>query len=149
MKQVLKICCKNSKKTQDVAIGSTLSDAFKQFNLKMPYGPVCARVNNRVVGMNYQLYHNKDVEFLDMRDASASRNYTRTLFFILCKAVHDLYPGSSVVIDIPVSNGYYINLHIGREVTDEDAMRIRERMQQIIDEKIPIERFEVRTTMPG
>ena len=45
MKQVLKICCKNSKKTQDVAIGSTLSDAFKQFNLKMPYGPVCARVN--------------------------------------------------------------------------------------------------------
>lgn len=145
MKQVLKICCKNSKKTQDVAIGSTLSDAFKQFNLKMLYGPVCARVNNRVVGMNYQLYHNKDVEFLDMRDASASRNYTRTLFFILCKAVHDLYPGSSVVIDIPVSNGYYINLHIGREVTDEDAMRIRERMQRIIDEKIPIERFEVRT----
>ena len=145
MKQVLKICCKNSKKTQDVAIGSTLSDAFKQFNLKMPYGPVCARVNNRVVGMNYQLYHNKDVEFLDMRDASASRNYTRTLFFILCKAVHDLYPGSRVVIDIPVSNGYYINLDIGRAVTDDDATRVRERMQQIIDAKIPIERFEVRT----
>lgn len=145
MKQVLQICCKNNKKTQDVAIGSTLSDVFKQFNLKMPYGPICARVNNKVVGMNYQLYHNKDVEFLDMHDASASRNYTRTLFFILCKAVHDLYPGSNVVIDIPVSNGYYINLHIGREVTDEDATRIRERMQQIIDEKIPIERFEVRT----
>lgn len=145
MKQVLQICCKNNKKTQDVAIGSTLSDVFKQFNLKMPYGPICARVNNKVVGMNYQLYHNKDVEFLDMHDASASRNYTRTLFFILCKAVHDLYPGSRVVIDIPVSKGYYINLHIGREVTDEDATRIRERMQQIIDAKIPIERFEVRT----
>lgn len=145
MKQVLQICCKNNKKTQDVAIGSTLSDVFKQFNLEMPYGPICARVNNRVVGMNYQLYHNKDVEFLDMHDASASRNYTRTLFFILCKAVHDLYPGSRVVIDIPVSKGYYINLHIGREVTDEDATRIRERMQQIIDAKIPIERFEVRT----
>lgn len=145
MKQVLQICCKNNKKTQDVATGSTLSDVFKQFNLKMPYGPICARVNNKVVEMNYQLYHNKDVEFLDMHDASASRNYTRTLFFILCKAVHDLYPGSRVVIDIPVSKGYYINLHIGREVTDEDATRIRERMQQIIDEKIPIERFEVRT----
>lgn len=116
-----------------------------QFNLKMPYGPICARVNNRVVGMNYQLYHNKDVEFLDMRDASASRNYTRTLFFILCKAVHDLYPGSGVVIDIPVSNGYYINLDIGRAVTDDDATRVRERMQRIIDEKIPVERFEVRT----
>lgn len=145
MKQVLQICCKNNKKTQYVAIGSTLSEVFKQFNLEMPYGPICARVNNKVTGMNFRLYHNKDVEFLDMHSSSASRNYTRTLFFILCKAVHDLYPGSEVIIDIPVSNGYYINLQIGHEVTEDDATRIRERMQQIIDAKIPIDRFEVRT----
>ena len=92
MKQVLKICCKNNKKTQDVAIGSTLSNVFMQFNLKMPYGPICARVNNKVVGMNYQLYHNKDVEFLDMHDASASRNYTRTLFFIPVSYTHLTLP---------------------------------------------------------
>ena len=95
--------------------------------------------------MNLCLYHNKDVEFLDMYNSSAQRNYTRTLFFILCKAVHDLYPGSEVVIDIPVSNGYYINLKVGHEVSEEDAVRVRERMQQIIDAKIPIVRYQVPT----
>lgn len=145
MKQMLHIRCKNNKKIKDVAIGSTLSEVFDEFKLEMPFGPICARVNNKVCGMNLCLYHNKDVEFLDMYSSSAQRNYTRTLFFILCKAVHDLYAGSEVVIDIPVSNGYYINLKIGHEVSEEDAVRIRERMQQIIDAKIPIVRYQVPT----
>ncbi len=145
MKQFIQICCKNSKKTQEVAIGSTLYDVFNQFHLKMPFGPICAKVNNKVEGMHYRLYHNKDVEFLDMTSGSGSRNYTRTLFFVLCKAVHDLFPRSEVVIDIPVSNGYYCNLSLGHPVGLQDVDSICRRMQQIIDEKIPIRRFEVRT----
>lgn len=111
----------------------------------MKYGPICAKVNNKVEGMHYRIYHNKDVEFLDMTSGSGSRNYTRSLFFVLCKAVHDLYPQSKVVIDIPVSKGYYVDLTIGHEVTDSDVASIRQRMQQIIDAKMPIRRFEVPT----
>ena len=143
MKQVVQIRCKNNKKTEKVAIGSTLSEVFSQFNLTMPFGPICAKVNNKVEGMHYRVYHSKDVEFLDMHAPSASRNYTRTLFFVLCKAVHDLYPKSMVVIDIPVSNGYYVNLQIGHAVEAGDAERIRNRMQEIIDAKMPVKRFEV------
>ena len=145
MKQVIQIRCKNNKKTKKVAIGSTLSDVFSELNLEMPYGPIAAKVNNKVEGMNFRLYHNKDVEFLDMTSGSGSRCYTRTLFFVLSKAVHDLYPGSRVVIDIPVSNGYYVDLYIGRAVSLEDTERIRKRMQEIIDAKMPVRRFEVPT----
>ena len=145
MKQTLQIRCKNNKKTLNIAPGSTLSDIFFQSGLKMECGPVCAKVNNKVEGMHYRVYHNKDVEFLDMTTDSASRNYTRTLFFILCKAVHDLYPSSRVVIDIPVSNGYFVNLSIGHAVTEEDAEAIQNRMQEIITAKMPIRRFEVPT----
>ena len=107
--------------------------------------PVCAKVNNKVEGMHFRAYRDKDVEFLDMTSGSGSRCYTRTLFFILCKAVHDLYPCSRVVIDIPVSNGYYVNLVIGHDITDDDTARIRKRMQEIIDAKIDIHRHEVPT----
>ncbi len=145
MKQTLQIRCKNNKKTLNCAPGSTLSDIFFQSGLKMEFGPVCAKVNNKVEGMHYRVYHNKDVEFLDMTSDSGSRNYTRTLFFILCKAVHDLYPSSRVVIDIPVSNGYFVNLSLGRAVTEEDAEAIKKRMQDIIAAKMPIRRYEVPT----
>lgn len=145
MKQVIQIRCKNNKKTKETAIGSTLSDVFGELNLKMTYGPIVAKVNNKVVGLDFCLYHDKDVEFLDMTSGPASRCYTRTLFFVLSKAVHDLYPDSRVVIDIPVSNGYYVDLHIGRAITEDDALRIRQRMQQIIDAHMPVCRYEVPT----
>lgn len=145
MKQVIQIRCKNNKKTYNVPIGSTLYDVFGEVNLQMEYGPISAKVNNKVEGMQYRLYHNKDVEFLDLHSPSALRTYTRSLFFVLCKAIHDLYTGSEVIIDIPVSNGYYVDLRIGRPVETEDATRIRTRMQQIIDQRIPISRHETTT----
>ena len=145
MRQVLHIRCKNNKKTQEVPIGSTLSDIYKEINLQMPYGPVSAKVNNKVEGLHYRVYHNKDIEFLNLLTPSGIRTYTRSLFLVLCKAVHDLYPTSSVVIDIPVSNGYYCNLKLGHEITTEDVDRIRTRMQEIIDAKMPIQRYETTT----
>lgn len=145
MKQVVQIRCKNNKKTQKVANGSTLSDIFSSFNLKMEHGPVSAKVNNKVEGMHYRVYNNKDIEFLDMRTSSGSRAYTRTLFFVLCKAVQDLYPGHDVVIDIPVSNGFYVDVRLERDVTAEDVDCIRKRMQEIVDARMPIRRYMVPT----
>ena len=145
MKQVIQIRCKNNKKSQKVEIGSTLFDVFSSFDLKMTHGPVSARVNNKVEGMNYRVYNSKDVEFLDMNSASGSRAYTRTLFFVLCKAVQDIYPNTDVVIDIPVSNGFYVDIRLGRPVVDEDVNILRRRMQEIIDSKMPIRRFTVPT----
>lgn len=145
MKPTIQIRCKNNGQTLTAPIGSTLSEVFRDAGIDMKYGPICAKVNNKVEGMHYRIYHNKDVEFLDMISGSGSRNYTRSLFFVLCKAVHDLYPQSKVVIDIPVSKGYYVDLTIGHEVTDDDVASIRQRMQQIIDAKMPIRRFEVPT----
>lgn len=145
MKQVIQIRCKNNKKSQKVEIGSTLFDIFSAFDLKMTHGPVSARVNNKVEGMHYRVYNSKDVEFLDMTSSSGSRAYTRTLFFVLCKAVQDIYPATDVVIDIPVSNGFYVDIRLGRPVVDEDVNIIRRRMQEIIDARMPIRRFTVPT----
>lgn len=145
MKQLIQIRCKNNKKTQNVTIGSTLSEIFRELNLKMEYGPLSVKVNNKVEGLHYRIYHNKDIEYLDITSSSGTRAYTRTLFLVLCKAVHDLWPGSEVVIDIPVSNGYYCNLNIGRPITQFDAEAVKQRMQKIIDDAIPIRRYESTT----
>ena len=142
---MIQIRCKNNKKSQKVEIGSTLFDIFSAFGLQMEYGPVSCKVNNKVEGLHYRVYNNKDVEFLDMTSPSGSRAYTRTLFFVLCKAVQDLYPAHDVIIDIPVSNGFYVDVRFGRPATDEDVDKIRQRMQEIIDAKMPIRRYMVPT----
>ena len=142
---MIKLYCCNNDATIEVPIGSTLEDAYQKLGLNMAYGPINARVNNKIEGMHFRIYKQKEVEFLDITSASGSRAYTRSLFFVLCKAVHDLYEKCKVAIDIPVSNGYYVNLDIGHEVTLEDAGRIRRKKQEIIDAALPIHRYETTT----
>ena len=158
----VQVKCRNNGETLEVAIGTTLQEAYSLSGLQMEYGPICAKVNNKVEGMHYRLYKNKNVEFLDLHNPSGQRTYTRTLFFILCKAAHDLWPNCRVVIDIPVSNGYYVDLTKdktlakkqramgedpanGQEITPDDVRELQQRMQEIIDAKLDIHRFEAST----
>ena len=145
MKQTVQIRCKNNGSKLTVETGSTLYDIYRTAGLQMEYGPISCKVNNKVEGLRYRVYNNKDVEFLDMTSSSGSRAYTRTLFFVLCKAVEDLYPATDVIIDIPVSNGFYVDVHLGRELTDEDVSAIRSRMQDIVNAQMPIRRYMVPT----
>ena len=145
MEQTVKIRCRNNGEMYDVPTGSTLEDVYAQIGLQMEYGPVSARVNNKVEGMHYRVYKQKEVEFLSLYDSSALRSYTRTLFFVLNKAAHDLWPDCTVVIDIPVSNGYYVDLRLDRPVTPDDVNAVRQRMQEIIDANVPIHRHETTT----
>lgn len=146
MKETITLRCRNTDTTLTVPIGSSLAECYQMLGIEMPNAPVIAKVNNKVEGLRLRLYHNADVEFFDITDPSGLRTYTRTLFFVLCKAVHDIYEGrASVVIDIPVSNGYYCDLKLGRPVTDEDIRRLRLRMQQIVDAALPIYRHEAPT----
>ncbi len=145
MTQTVTVTCKNNGKIIEVPVGSNLDDVYALSGIEFPHGPVNAHVNNKVEGMHYRIYNPKEVEFLDITTASGLRAYTRSLFFVLCKAVHDLYNPAKVSIDIPVSNGYYVDLNIGHPVTLEDAGRIRKRMQEIINDAIPIHHHRTTT----
>ncbi|MBO5580025.1 MAG: nucleoside kinase [Prevotella sp.] len=140
MEQNILIRCKNNKKNLNVSIGSSLSEIFSQSGLQMEYGPVCARVNNKVEGMHFEVFKPKEIEFLDLHEASAMRTYIRSLFFVLNKAAHDIYPDCSVIIGIPVSNGYFVDVRLDRPVTTADVDAIRERMKEIIAAGHPIHR---------
>ena len=145
MEQNITIRCKNNGQAMDVAMGSTLEEIFQQLPMTLPYPPIVAHVNNKEEGMHFRVYKQKDIEFLDITTAAGLRAYTRSLFFVLCKAAHDLWKDCCVTIDIPVSNGYYVDLQLGRPVTLDDVGLLRRRMQDIIDTGLPIHRHETTT----
>ena len=145
MEKMVKVHVLNNDRVVEVPIGSTIEEVYALSGVEIEHGPISANVNNKVEGMHYRVYKQKQVEFLDITSPSGSRAYTRSLFFVLCKAAHDLFTPCKVSIDIPVSNGYYVNLNIGRPVTLDDAGAIRRRMQEIIDAGYPIHRHETTT----
>ena len=143
---MLQIYCKNINKSKSFPIGISLLDVYSGFGLDLPYGPVSAKVNNKVESLTFRLYNNKDVEFQDIQSSSGMRTYVRSLCFVLCKAVEDLYPNGSIVLEHPVSKGYYCRLQLDRTIGLDDVMRVKQRMKEIIAENLPFERFEKHTT---
>ena len=146
---MLQIRCKNNNTTKSFPEGTSLLDVYQEFaeELRLPYPVVSAKVNNASQGLKFRLYQNRDVEFLDARKGSGHRVYVRSLCFVLYKATSDLFPGSKLFIEHPLSKGYYCNFkkHDGEHITDDDVLRIRQRMQEIIALDMPFRRNEATT----
>ena len=146
---MLQIRCKNNNITKSFPEGISLVDVYKEYadELQMPYPVVSAKVNNTSQGLKFRVYQNRDVEFIDARAGSGRRVYVRSLCFVLYKATSDVFPGSKLFIESPLSRGYYCNFKKrGNEtLTDEDVARISQRMQEIIDLDLPFRRTESTT----
>ena len=143
---MIQIRCFNNGSSKFFEPGVSLSEVYDAFSLDMPYGVVSARVNNKVEGLAFKVYNPKDVEFLDITSDSGIRTYVRSLFFVLTKAIDDLFPDGEAIIEHPISKGYFCSLRIGRPVTLADVEAIKRRMQEIIDADMPIHGIQCPTT---
>ena len=149
---MLQIRCKNNGVTKSFAEGTSLLEVYQAYadELQMPYPVVSAKVNNTSQGLKFRLFQNRDIEFLDAREGSGRRVYVRSLCFVLYKATCDVFPGSKLYIEHPLSRGYYCNFKKkGHDddspLTDADVEMIRQRMQEIISMDMPFRRNEATT----
>ena len=143
---MLQIRCKNNNKTKSFAEGTSLLDVYQEFadELQLRYPVVSAKVNNVSQGLKFRLFQNRDVEFIDASDGSGRRVYARSLCFVLYKAAIDMFPGSNLFIEHPLSRGIYCNFKKkdGATLVDADVERVCQRMQEIIDADLPFRRTE-------
>lgn len=146
---MLQIRCKNNNITKSFPEGTSLLDVYKEFadELKFEFPVVSAKVNNASQGLKFRLFQNRDVEFFDAREGSGHRVYVRSLCFVLYKATSDLFPGSKLFIEYPLSQGYYCNFRkrTPEPLTEEDVDKIRQRMREIVDADMPFHRHEATT----
>ncbi len=142
---MLKIYCKNTGTSKEFQEGTTLLEMLGHFEFERPYHIVSAKVNNVSQGLKFRVYNNREIEYLDMREGSAARVYARSLSFLLCKAAQDVFPGCHIYLEHPICNGLYCNLRKadGGYLRRSDAVRIKNRMRNIVAEDMEFHRFEV------
>ena len=145
MNNLIRIYCKNTKTFQDFEAGISLLEIYEAMKIKLPNPLAGARVNNISRSLTYQCYSPKDIEFIEISDPSGRRSYIRSLCCILSKAVSDLFPEGKIYFEHPVSKGYYCDLDITEEVTDEIAENLKNRMSEIISEDLPFESHQKHT----
>ncbi|MCH5318321.1 MAG: nucleoside kinase [Paramuribaculum sp.] len=142
MSDRLKIYCDNIGEYIPVEGGCTLWDIYRGISEKLPFVPVCAKVNYKIEDLQFPVFSPKKVEFLSIGSPSGRRTYIRSLCMMLFKAVHDLYPGTRLRIEHSISRGYYCRLIEGVKVSTEVISALKDYMRKIVAENLPFERKE-------
>jgi len=142
---MLRIYCKNTGTFQEFQEGTTLLDMLPAFEFERPYDILSAKVNNVPEGLKFRVFNNRDVEFLDYRSYNGRSVYCRSLCFLLCKALRDLYPDYHVMMRRPISKGYYciVEKPDGSAITEAETAAIREHMRELVAADISFRRHEV------
>ncbi len=138
MENTVEIFCENTQEKRSYPIGTQLLDIYKDMQLQLKYPAIVAKVNNVTRDLKFKVYNPKRVSFISYDTPSGMRAYVRSLSFILCKAVHELYEGVELRIEHPISKGYYCKLlGLNREVTQQDVEKIKQKMYRTIEQDIP------------
>ncbi|ACQ52065.1 TPA: nucleoside kinase [Clostridium botulinum] len=81
---------------------------------------------------------------VDITDSIGLKTYVRTLQFIFIKAVLDLYPESTVVIEHSLGKGLYGEIHKKLSLNENDILKIKNKMNEIINKDIKIKKISVK-----
>ena len=143
---MIQIHCLNTQTTKEFQEGVTLLEILPEFRFEQPFPIVSAKVNNVSQGLKFRVYNSRDVEFLDLRHSCAMRVYCRSLCFLLYKAAIDLFPGSRLYMEHPISNGFFCHIKkADRQMLNDDEIEaLRQRMRAIVNDDLAFHRHEAR-----
>lgn len=116
-------------------------DAFKE-KIQENNNIIACMVNNEVKNLNYKLQNNDNIELLDITDRDGARIYTRGLLFIMSMAFKELYPEILLTVNYQLKSSMICELK-NTIPTEEMIENVREKMQEIIDKNLKIEKKEL------
>ncbi|MDE6924663.1 MAG: nucleoside kinase [Acetatifactor sp.] len=83
------------------------------------------------------------VDFFTLKDSVGYKTYVRTATMLFLKAVHDLFGAETAQntrVEFAIGHGHYVSSDGRIPATDENADKIRERMRQLVAEKLPFKK---------
>ncbi|MDL2296592.1 nucleoside kinase [Bacteroidales bacterium OttesenSCG-928-B11] len=126
--------------------GTSLSEIVKAEKMTSEYPFLGALVNNKVRDLNYRLHKPVAINFFDITSTHGIDMYSRSLYFILFKAVRDELPHVTLKILHSISGGKYCELEgLEGELTQDIVDRLEQRMKEITARNIPFLRDEMLT----
>ena len=105
----------------------------------------CAcKINNRLRELTYIINRDTELEFLDLNDYNAIDLYQNSLRFILCMAMHNLYPNAKVEINRFISQTLSCQItNLDKFIDSALVEEIEKEMRRIIDLDLPFKKRTV------
>ncbi len=100
-------------------------------------------VDGREVDTSHLIEQDASLAIITERDEAGLEIIRHSTAHLLAMAVQELFPGTQVTIGPVIEDGFYYDFASGHHFTPEDLEKIEQRMQQIVEDDLAVERVVV------
>src|SRR3954465_3618023 len=123
--------------------GEKARDGAEKIGKRLARDAVVAKLNGELIDLDAPLNGGGDFEVVT-RDSDEGLEVLRhSTAHAMAQAIQELYPGSKLTIGPPIENGFYYDIEGAGKITDEALPRIEDKMREVVQRDLPIEREAV------
>jgi threonyl-tRNA synthetase len=127
----------------EIQPGDRARDVAERIGPRQLRDAVVAKLDGKLVDLDAPLNGGGDFEVVTKDSAEGLEVLRHSTAHAMAQAILELYPGSKLTVGPPIDDGFFYDIEVAGRITEEDLQRIEERMHEIVDRDLPIEREEV------
>lgn len=132
----------------EFAEGTTLLEIAKQFQREDEADIVLAKVNGKLQELHQKIQEDCELVFVSTKDKEGMSAYERSTTLLLLRAFYDVVGAKEIqklVVDFSVRRGLFVKPEMKVSLTEKLLSKVEQKMRQMVEEKIPIEKRSVNT----
>jgi threonyl-tRNA synthetase len=130
-------------KQLEIRPGDRARDVAERIGPRLLRDAVVAKLDGRLVDLDSPLNGGGEFEVVTKDSPEGLEVLRHSTAHAMAQAILELYPGSKLTLGPPIEDGFFYDIEVAGRITDEDLPRIEERMREIVERDLPIEREEV------
>lgn len=119
----------------------TAYQVAEQISASLAKSAVVAEVDGKLVDLTYFIESDVTLKILTTHDPQVLDVIRHSTAHLLAHAVKQLFPQTQVTIGPVIENGFYYDFSSTHTFTPEDLCLIEKRMQDLVKQALPVERF--------
>ncbi|MDH7605396.1 MAG: threonine--tRNA ligase [Melioribacter sp.] len=123
--------------------GITPLQIAQQISSRLAEDALVARINGALKDLSTKIYDDSEIEILTFDDEEGKETYWHSTSHLMAHAVQSLFPEAKFGVGPAIDAGFYYDIDINTKLTDDDLVKIENKMQEIAKQKNPFKRTEL------
>lgn len=133
---------------KEYPIGTTYQEIAKEYQPQYENDILLVSINGKLRELHKTVQFDCNLHFFTGKDQPGIQTYHRSAIFLMMKAFYDVAGAENiekVTVDFSLGKGYYIEAHGKMNLTEELLFKVKTRMLEYVDQKIPIMKRSINT----
>ncbi|SHI06748.1 threonyl-tRNA synthetase [Clostridium collagenovorans DSM 3089] len=123
--------------------GSNIYELANSISRNLAKSAIVGEVNGTLVGLDYKLNDNDEVNILTSDDERAMEVIRHSTSHVMAQAVKRLYKDVKLAIGPSIDNGFYYDFDIEKPFSVEELQKIEKEMNKIIQENLSFDKIDI------